>query len=198
MTRRGCITMVLVGLFSLGGAVPAWSAPARIAVIDMESVLKAYHKTAKAEAEINRQKTEYKAELGRMKKHQDELDGQFEAARAAAKETGLDDKTVQERLAASEDKLMQVKEYERQVMDYAEKGKKQLQDQSMRIRNQLKGEIRECVKKVAAKQDYTLVLDISYGVSEWGSYVVLSDETIDISKRVIELLNAEEPAKKSD
>jgi Skp family chaperone for outer membrane proteins len=190
--------MVLVGLFSLSGTVPVWSAPARIAVIDMESVLKAYHKTAKAEAEIDRQKTEYKAELGRMRKHQDELDGQFEAARAAAREAGLDDKTMQERLAASEDKLMQVKEYEHQVMDYAEKGKKQLQDQSMRIRNQLRGEIRECVKKLAGKQGYALVLDISYGVSEWGSYVVFTDETIDISKQVLELLNAEEPAKKSD
>lgn len=198
MTGRGFAGLLLAVFVTMAGADPAAGAPSKVAVMDMEAALKAYHKTAKADAEIERQKAEYKAELGRMKKHQDELDGQFESARAAASEAGLDEKTLQERLAAAEEKLMQVKEYERQAAEFAEKGRKQIQEQSLRIRNQLKGEIQECVRKLAAKEGLALVVDTSFGVSEWSGLVVFRDEAIDITGRVIELLNPKEPGKKSE
>jgi outer membrane protein len=189
-------TVVAMALLATGTI-----AASDIAVVDRQRALQEYHKTARANAEIGRQKTELKAEITRMRETFKVLETKFEAAREASHNKALSDDALEKKLQEAEKALMALKEHEHDVVRVSQEGQKALIDQSMRITKRFMDEINDAIRKYAKRKGLLLVVDSSGALADKRELVIFYDEAIDITDEVIWNLNkgtdtSKTPAKK--
>jgi outer membrane protein len=177
-------TAVLFGIASTGRC-----AESKIAVADFALVLKEFHKTGAAEQELERLKTEFKDDLEEMKKQLGLFETAFEEAREKTRNPMLNEEGLRKQRTEAEEKLIELKEYEQEILKYNDTGRKNLRDQSMRITKRLSDEILEVIKQYAGEKKLDLVLDSGeLGLSGRG-LVLHSAKTMDITDQVIAELN---------
>ncbi len=197
MKRRSCIGFAGIFIFVMMLAAQlGLCAEERVAVVDMEYLLRQFHKSKSAEVEIERQKKEFVAEIERMQVKLRELEGLFRAAREATREKGLTDSVLQAKLKSAEQTLMDVKESEKRIQLFAQRGKSELLAQSERMRKTLVDQIREAVQTYAKEKGLLVVIDSSGGRQRGGSAIVYRAASVDISADVIGRLNRDNDARK--
>src|SRR5437660_11873815 len=133
----------------------------KIGTVDMQKAFKEYNKTKDAEAKINDAKNaakkEYDDRAEAYKRALDEINNlnkQLESpALSADKKTGM----AKER----DDKIANIKSMEREISDSRQKRERQLQQQSMRIREGIVKEITEVVVENVNAKSLDFVLDKS-------------------------------------
>lgn len=188
--------ILIIGAIALCVTEHGLCGEARVAVVNMERVLQEFRKTRGAEAEIERQKQEFVAEMERMKAKLRELEDLFEAAREETHNKTLSEDALEKKLAAAEKKLVDVKEYEQRMHMLAQQRKRELIGQSERMRRVLMDEMRRAVQGYAKEKGLLVVIDLRAGVPGGGARIVYHDETVDITDEVISRLNKEKGGKK--
>ena len=177
----------------LCAAVPAAHAQLKVATVDMNKVFSGYYKTKDAENKINDAREVAKKELDdRMESHKGLLD-EINALNKDADNPALSATAKQERSKKREDKIAQVRSLEQEINEFKTSREKQLQEQAVRMRNQIVEEIMKVINDKVKSDNYDLVIDKS-GQSLNGVQIVLhSRENMDFSDDVITSLNKSRP-----
>jgi outer membrane protein len=170
-------------------------AQAKIGTIDMDRVLKEYHKTKEAEGKLNdatnAAKKEYEERADAYKKALDEinkLNGQLNAPALTTEAKASKAKERDERIA-------HIKDMEREINEFRQTREQQLQQQMLRLRETIVKEITDVVIERGKAKSLDLVFDKS-GVSlNRFSPILFSPDSMDFSAEVIAELNKKSPAK---
>jgi Skp family chaperone for outer membrane proteins len=181
------LVLSLVALFS--GLLAAHGAEAKIAVVDMESLLKAHPDTKPAESMLQKQVDEFESEQKDMIADLDKMKKVFEAARKDANNKALSEEERDKKVTIAEAKLTDVREQEDKVRETASQRQKQLKDQGLRMRKRIVTKIRDVIKEYAGKKGYVLVVDSSALSMSGIEAVVYSEEKNDITADIRKLID---------
>ena len=164
-------------------------APMKVGTVDMNRAFKEYNRTKDSEKKINEAKDaakkefddraeSYKKALEEINKLAQQLDS---PALAADKKTAL----AKER----DEKIANIKNMERELNDFRQTRERQLQEQAMRMRDNIVKEITEVIMERVKAGNYDLVFDKS-GQSVNGVAVLIhSKDSMDFTTEVITALN---------
>jgi len=189
-----------VGNLSAQQPQPAASpAPARIAVVDMEQVFQAFHKTKQADAELRRQAETFKGYADQLESSRAKLEQEFKELRDASQNLALSEVERESRRLAAQDKFRQLQAKEAELQQYDQDKRRQLREQYEKQRETLVSEIRRAVERQRLAGGYTIVLDASGRTLNNIAAVVTFDPAIDLTAGVIADLNrSAKPSKSAD
>jgi outer membrane protein len=145
----------------------------KMAVIDMQTAFKNYNKTKEAEAKINDAKNaakrEYDDRAEAYKKALDEINNLNKQLESRALSADKKTQMAKER----DDKIANIKKMEREISDFRQTQERQLQEQSMRMRQGIVKEITDVVMNAVKANNIGMVLDISGMSTNNGVPVIL-------------------------
>ncbi len=185
------LSSVVLGLL-FAGATGA-QAQSKIGVVDMNKVFSGYYKTKDAENKINDAREVAKKELDdRMESHKELLD-EINQLNKDIDNAALSSSARADRTKKRDDKIQQVRTLENEINDFKNSREKQLQEQAVRMRNQIVEEIMKLVDDKVKSDNYDLVFDKS-GQSLNGVQIVLhSKDSMEFSDDIISALNKNRP-----
>ncbi len=174
-------------------AAPAAHAQ-KIATVDMNKIFQGYYKTKDAENKINDARESAKKDLDeRMESHKGMLD-EINQLNKDIDNPALSQQAKSDRQKKREDKINQVRQLEQEIQEFKNSRERQLQEQAVRMRNQIVEEIMKVITDRVKEDKYDLVFDKS-GQSTSGVQVLLySQDGMDFSDKVITALNKTRPA----
>ncbi len=184
--------MIVVGLaLALGAAWIGTAAAAEQSVVfvNLDRVFNDFYKTKLADTQLKEQADSFNVERKKLIDDFNKLQDEFGALRDAAQNTALSEDARDQKRGEAEEKLVEVREAEGKIRRYDEGHRKQLDDQSRRMRKRIVDEIRLAINNYAREQGFEAVVDSS-GQSLNGLELILySDAKIDITDSVLEILN---------
>jgi outer membrane protein len=183
--------------FLLLTAVAALALPAvshaqgtlKIGTVDMNRAFKEYNKTKDSEKKINEAKDaakkEYDDRAENYKKALDEinkLNQQLDSpALSADKKTSM----AKDR----DDKIANIKNMEREINEFRQTRERQLQEQAMRMRENIVKEITDVIMERVKTSNYDMVFDKSGPSMNGVNVVIQSKDSMDFTTDVITALN---------
>ena len=176
------------------GATAVQAQSLKVGVVDMNKVFSGYYKTKDAENKINDAREVAKKELDdRMESHKQLLD-EINQLNKDIDNAALSPAAKTERQKKREDKIQQVRSLEQEINEFKSSREKQLQEQMVRMRNQIVEEIMTIINAKVKSDNYDLVFDKS-GQSLNGVQIVLhANDKMEFSDDVISALNKNRPA----
>jgi outer membrane protein len=167
----------------------------KIGTVDMERALKEFSKTKDAEAKLNEAtkaaKKEYDERADAYKKALEEinkLSAQFDAPALSADAKASKAKERDEKIA-------NLKNMEREINEFRQIREQQLQQQMLRLRENIVKEITEVVIERGKSKNLDLVFDKSGASSNRFSPILFSPDSMDFTAEVVaELHRKERPA----
>ena len=183
--RRGA---ALVGLW-LAGATLGLAAESRIVFVNMDRVFNEFYKTKLADTQLKEQSSQILAERKKLTDEYEVLQPAFNKLREDAQNPALSEEVRTQKRTAAEEKLVEIRDFENKIKRFDETRRKQLDDQSRRMRKRIVDEILETIQIYARNQMFTAVLD-SAGQSLNGVQNVLFTESrADITSDIVGVLN---------
>ena len=191
-TNHTLASLLAVGLCFAG--VSAAHAQVKVGVVDMNKVFGGYYKTKDAENKINDARETAKKELDdRMESHKQMLDD-INTLNKDIDNPALSASAKTDRQKKRDEKIQQTRQLEQEITEFKGSREKQLQEQAVRMRNQIVEEIMAIINTKVKSDNYDLVLDKS-GQSLNGVQIVLhSKDSMEFSDDVISALNKTRPA----
>ena len=185
-------SLLAVGLCFAGTTVA--HAQAKIGIVDMNKVFSGYYKTKDAENKINDAREGAKKELDeRMESHKTLLD-EINTINKEIDNPALSASAKADRNKKRDDKIAQVRALEQEIQDFKQSRERGLQEQAVRMRNQIVEEIMNIINARVKTDGFDLVLDKS-GQSLNGVNMVLhSNDKMEFSDDIITQLNKNKPA----
>ena len=161
----------------------------QVGTVDVERILKEYHKTKEAEAKLNEAtraaKKEFDDRADAYKKALDEinkLNGQLDspALSADAKAAKAKDR---------DEKMANIKNMEREINDFRQTRQQQLQQQMLHLREALVKEIIDVAVERGKSRNLDLVFDKSGASLNRFSPILFSPDSMDFSAEIVAELN---------
>ncbi len=181
-------------------ALPAGAfaqAALKIGTVDMNRAFKEYNKTKEAEKKINdakdAAKKEYDDRADDYKKKLDEINKLNQQLEAPALSADAKTQKAKER----DEKIASIKNMEREINEFRQTREKQLQDQAVRMRDDIVKEITDIVMARVKATNMDLVFDTS-GVSLNGvPTVMFANPSYDFTSDIVTQLNKSASASKA-
>jgi outer membrane protein len=181
--------MVVSAFVLLMGLLPVFAAEQSVVFINLDRAFNEFYKTKLADTQLKQQADEFNDERKSLVADYEKLQKEFGLIRDEAQNTALSDDVRTEKRNLAEEKLVEVRDYESRIRRFDDSRRKQLDDQSRRMRKRIVEEIQQIVKDYAQTQGYQAVIDSS-GQSLNGVEIILyTDPKIDITDTVLGLLN---------
>lgn len=182
---------VLVLLAAAAMAVSATRASAAEAIVfvDLDRAFNEFYKTKMADAQLKEQADGFNVERKTLVDEYEKLQEKFNALRDSAQDTALSEESRAAKRSEAEDSLVELRAYETKIRRYDESHRKQLDDQSRRMRKRIVDEILQVVEEYAQTQGYTAVLDSSGQSLNGVNSVVYYDVKLDITDSILGTLN---------
>ena len=188
-------TLVLAALLAVSSflALPANAQQLKVSTVDMNKIFSSYYKTKDAEARINEARAAAKKELDdrmdALKKNADQLNKLNEDI--AKPELSKDKK---EDLSKKRDDLInETENLKRDINEFRSTREKQLQDQAVRMRNDIVAEITKLVQDKVKSENYDLVLDRSGSSLNGVPILLYARDNMDFSDDIVTQLNKSKP-----
>src|ERR1041384_3390831 len=161
----------------------------KVGTVDMNRAFKEYNKTKDSEKKINEAKDaakkEYDDRAENYKKALDEINELNQQIDSPALSQDKKNAMLKDR----DDKIANIKNMEREINEFRQTRERQLQEQAMRMRENIVKEITDVIMEKVKGANYDLVLDKS-GPSMNGVNIVLhSKDSFDFTTDVITALN---------
>jgi len=186
-TGRILVLACLAGFVGMGQAS---ALDEQVVLVDLQRVFNEYDKTERAQQQIELERQDFKTELERMRAELRRMEEEFDAIRDEVQNTALSEDFREARRSEGEAKVIEIREYKSKIRGFAEDRRKQLQDQLMRMRENILQEITDVVRDYARDEGYVSVLDTSgLSLNNQTPLVVYADPKFDISDEVIAILN---------
>ena len=146
------ILLSLFGSALLAGS--AFSAEAKIAVVDIASVIKAHPKTKVNEELIQEEVSEFESVQKEMLEAIEKIRDEFKTLRDSGKNSALNEKAREEKNLLAEEKYIELRKFEQQARERVLQRQKELNDQQMRMQKRLVSAISGILKEYAKKKGY--------------------------------------------
>lgn len=186
------ISLLLLTVFAFVAMAPlAQSASLKVAVVDMNRVLKEYYKTQEAEERLKEVASGYQKEFNDRRENYSKLVDQIRALQEESKDASLSKTKRTEKEGALKEKVKEAQIRERENVTFAQTASKLVQDQRSRATKGIMEDISKVIDRVSKRSGYNLVLV----KGDFPSPVLYSD-IADISSDIIRELNKTKPAKK--
>jgi len=181
-----------IGLLALlaCGWLEARAAEPRLAFIDLARVFNEYSKTKTADAQLKAQADEFNAERKELIAEYEKLQEEFNKLRDAAQNPALNVDAAEQKKSEAEDKLVEIREYESKIRRFDESRRKQLDDQSRRMRKNIVEEMRKIIEEYARTQGFIAVMDSSGQSLNGVESLLYVDPKYDITDAILDQLNA--------
>ena len=182
---------LLMASLLLGAVAVAPAQNLKVAVVDMNRVLREYHKTQAAEERLKEVASGYQKELKDRREAYGKLVDQIRGLQEEARDTSLSEQKRKEKQDALQEKVKEAQIRERENITFTQTATSLVQEQRGRSTKNIMADIEKVVKEVSKKKGYNLVL-------VKGSFPspVLYSDTADISDEIIKALNKNAPKKK--
>jgi outer membrane protein len=181
--------LVVSAFVLLMGLLPVLAAEQSVVFINLDRAFNEFYKTKLADTQLKQQADEFNEERKTLVADYEKIQKEFGAIRDEAQNTALSDDVRTEKRSMAEEKLVELRDYESRIRRFDDSRRKQLDDQSRRMRKRIVEEIQQIVKDYAQTQGYQAVIDSS-GQSLNGVEIILyTDAKIDITDTVLGFLN---------
>ncbi len=165
----------------------------KIGTVDMDKVFKNYYKTKDAESRINEARSEAKKDLDdRMDTYKQAMDT-IKKLNDELQMGGLSDAKKEEITKTREEKISEFKNLDREIAEFRAQKEKDLQDQAVRMRNDIVADIMKLVNAKIKSENYDYVFDKSGPSLDGVPVLMYSRDAVDFSDEIITALNKTKP-----
>ncbi len=185
-----CVAAV-VGCLGLGDAR---AADTRIVFVNMDRIFNEFYKTKLADTQLKEQAQQVMDERKKLQTDFEKLQADFNKLRDDAQNTALTEEVRTQRRNSAEEKLVEVRDYEQKIRRFDDTRRKQMEDQSRRMRKRIVDEIRDTIQTYARNQMFSAVLDTSGQTLNGIETVLYTEPRMDITGEIIDVLNRGRPA----
>ena len=193
---RKCL--VLGAWIAMLACSPAWAAEQSTVFINLDRAFNEFYKTKLADTQLKEQADEFNEERKTLVGDYEKLQKDFAAIRDEAQNSALSDDVRAEKRNLAEEKLVELRDYESRIRRFDDSRRKQLDDQSRRMRKRIVEEIQQIVKDYAQKQGYLAVIDSSGQSLNGVENILYADPKIDITDTILGMLNKGKQEEKAD
>lgn len=190
--------LVVSAFVLLLGLLPAFAAEQSVVFINLDRAFNEFYKTKLADTQLKQQADEFNGERKALVDEYEKLQTNFEVIRDEAQNTALSDDVRAEKRNLAEEKLVELRDYESRIRRFDESRRKQLDDQSRRMRKRIVEEIQQIVKDYVQTQGYQAVIDSSGQSLNGVEMILYTDPKIDITDTILDQLNKGKQEEKSD
>lgn len=182
------LVAVAVGCAAVAFSTRGWGADDKVAVIDMSQVMQAHPRTSANRSILEEELAEFEAEREKLMAKLQEMKEDFDKTRKEAANKALSERAREKNLAMAEEKLVAIRDFQRDARERTGLRQKQLADHRIRMGKRVLAEVREIISEYARKKNIALVLD-SAGIAASGvETVVYSSGTLDITEDIVDLV----------
>ncbi len=180
-------------------AAPALSASARAAdmkvgTVDMNKIFSSYYKTKDAEAKINEQKAAAQSEFNsRMDAYRKSLDEITQINKDLESNKALSASAKEEKSKRRETLIAENQGQQRDIEQFRMTREKQIQEQIVRLRNQMVEDIMKIVQDKVKGENFDMIFDKSGSSMNGVPVVVFSKDQMEFSDDIIKQLNKNRP-----
>lgn len=186
----GCVAVVLA-CSALGGAQ---AADTKIVFVNMDRIFNDFYKTKLADTQLKEQAAQVMDERKKLQSDFDKLQADFNKQRDDAQNTALTEEVRAQRRTSAEEKLVEIRDFEQKIRRFDDTRRKQMEDQSRRMRKRIVDEIRETIQTYARNQMFSAVLDVSGQTLNGIETVLYTEPRMDITGEITDVLNRGRPA----
>ncbi len=176
----------------------AWAAEPATVFVDLDRAFNEFYKTKLADTQLKEQADEFNGERKTLVGGYEKLQKDFTAIRDEAQNSALSDDVRAEKRNLAEEKLVELRDYESRIRRFDDSRRKQLDDQSRRMRKRIVEEIQKIVKDYAQKQGYLAVIDSSGQSLNGVENILYADPKVDITDTILGMLNKGKQEEKAD
>jgi Skp family chaperone for outer membrane proteins len=189
MKKMFILTMAVC--FVVAGWVPADAQETKIAIVNMELVMKAYPETQSSRLILEQQLEEFETEQKEMLKDLEALSKEFKEVRDQSRNTALSEEAREKNRVLAESKLEELRQRENEVKETAALRRKQLQDQQMRMRRRIIDKLRGIIAGYCEQNKIDLALDGALPEAAGAEAVVYCAKKLDITEAILGLIKKE-------
>lgn len=192
--KRNIAGWCVAGLVACWGLVGARAADTRIVFVNMDRIFNDFYKTKLADTQLKEQAQQVMDERKKLQADFDKLQADFNKLRDDAQNTALTEEVRTQRRTSAEEKLVEVRDFEQKIRRFDETRRKQMEDQSRRMRKRIVDEIRDTIQTYARNQMFSAVLDTSGQTLNGIETVLYTEPRMDVTGEIIDVLNRSRPA----
>ncbi len=182
---RAAMAAVLMGCCAVSG----FAAERQMVFVHLDRAFNDFFKTKLADTQLKQQADEFNEERKTLVAEFEKLQEAFNKARDAAQNTALSEDARNEKRNEAEDRLVEMREHEGRIRRFDESRRKQLDDQSRRMRKRIVDEILEAVRTYAQTEGLFAVVDSSAQSLNGVECVLYNDTKADITDVILDVLN---------
>ena len=187
---RWAVCLAAITMVSL-----AWCAENnKVAVVDMERLVKSHPKTRSNRAILESQVDEYKAEKKQLTESFDKLQDEFKELQNRMDNKALSDEAQKELRASAQVKYTALRDFEAKAREKTLARQKEIADLETRMQKDTVAKLRELIRKVAAKKGLALVLDASAVAISGVETVMYQADGLDITDEILAMVDKESAA----
>jgi len=165
----------------------------KIGSVDMKKVFESFWRTKEAETKMSETRATLKRDLDERLEKRKQLQDSIEKLNDDIKKPELSKERATAKTKERDEKIGEWQNMMRELQAYQMEKEKQLQDQTLRIRNGIVDEIRKVVDDEVKSVGYDLVLDVSGNSINNVPVILHAKESYDFTKVIIDKLNATRP-----
>jgi outer membrane protein len=180
-------------LAACGLAVTGQAQTMKIGTVDLNKIFEAYYKTEQAKTTVNTLQQNYnndrKIKTDDFTKRRDDV----VKLRDEANNPALSPDIKAQKNQLLQEKGKELLALEREIMEFDRQRRADIQQQMLRMRNEVVKEITDTVQVIGKQQGFTLVFDRTGQSMAAAPLLVFANEALDCSQVVIDKLNAAKP-----
>jgi len=165
------------------------AADQNIVFIDLDRAFTDFYKTKLADAQLKEQADEFNDERRQLVDGFEKLQEDFNTLREESQNPALSEEARTESRNKAEDMLIELRDYESRIRRFDESRRKQLDDQSRRMRKRIVDEILQALQNHARVEGYDAVIDTSAQSLNGVEAVLYVDAKLDITDDILNVLN---------
>ena len=173
------------------------SAVESIVFVDMEQVFNDFYKTKLAKARLKAQQEDTETEKQGLVQEMTGISDEVDTLRKEARDITQSQEIRDGKRLLYEDRLLDLREKEKEISDFVELRKKQQQMQVSRMSQSIMDEIRTAVVDYAQQEGLGAVVDSSPRGAQYGAFIY-THPNLDITETILRLLNSQDPDLNND
>ena len=188
--------IISAAVFLIGGTMLLSAAPLKIATVDLTKLFKEYYRTKIIEQDFNEQSKVYRNYIARQAEVLRKSEAEYRQKLDASLNVALAPAEREKRRTEVQSMENELKRRRAELEQYAAGKAQALQKSAEEQRLKVIEEIRAEIRRRAALEGYTLILDKSAKSTSDAAIVLYSADALDITERILTELNrgAEKPA----
>lgn len=171
-------------------------AQGKVAVVQMDKIVRAFPEAQRAEATLKAVRDEYEKELDKMEAKAKELQQAVESAASEANDKTVSDSEREKRQDAARQKWSSFQEHQQKLRKTRSENQRDLADQEMRQFKRIIAKLREIIGEYAAEHKIDVVIDTAGVGMHGGPFVLFASDKLDITDDILKRVESSD--KKSD